>query len=78
MDFHIEEGIHPQLDYYDGENPIAALEGKGWELVQLIPEYDLVQCDPPAKLADPTSSKLLNITGKLQISSYVALFRQTP
>ncbi len=76
MEFHIEERIHPLLDYSKGENPIAKLRAEGWELVQLIPEYDLVECDPPGKLAQPNTSKVLKITGKLEVSHYIGVFRK--
>ena len=76
MEFHIEERIRPNLDYYKDEDPIGKLQAEGWELVQLIPEYDLVECDPPRKLAQPSTSKALNITGKLQVSNYLGVFRK--
>ena len=74
MEFQIVERIHPNLDYYKGENPISKLQAEGWELVQLIPEYDLVECDPPAKAAQPNTSKTLTITGRLQVSNYLGVF----
>ena len=76
MEFHIEEQIRPDLNYYKGENPISKLQADGWELVQLIPEYDLVECDPPRSLHNPNSSKLLKITGTLQVANFVGLFRK--
>ena len=76
MEFEIVEQIHPLLDYYKGENPICTRQAEGWELVQLIPEYDLVECDPPGKLAQPNTSKALNITGKLKVSNYLGVFRK--
>jgi hypothetical protein len=76
MELHLEERIHPNLDYYKGENPIDKLHADGWELVQLIPEYDLVECDPPERLAQPGTAKTLKITGKLEVSNYLGLFRR--
>lgn len=74
MEFHIEEQIRPDMDYYKDENPIGRLQGEGWELFQLIPEYDLVECDPPGNLAQPGTSKTLKITGKLEVSNYRGVF----
>ncbi len=76
MEFHIEERIRPDLDYYKDEDPIAKLQAEGWELFQLIPEYDLVECDPPGKLAQPSTSQTLEITGRLEVSNYRAVFRR--
>lgn len=76
MQYHIEERIHPNLDYHGDEDPIGKLEAKGWELVQLVPEYDLVECDPPRKLHQANGSKALNITGTLQVSNYRGVFRK--
>jgi hypothetical protein len=76
MVFHIEERIHPHLDYAESENPISRLLEQGWGLVQLIPEYDLVECDPPRNQANAYSPKPLKVTGQLQVSNYVGVFRR--
>lgn len=76
MEYRLEEQIRPDLNYYRGEDPLERLESEGWELLQLIPEYNLVECDPPRNQAEPGTAKNSKITGKLQISNFVGLFRR--
>ena len=76
MEYRVEERIRADLDYCKDEDPIAKLQAEGWELFQLIPEYDLVECDPPGKLAQPNTSQTLEITGRLEVSSYRGVFRK--
>ncbi|MEW6252457.1 MAG: hypothetical protein AB1716_17600 [Planctomycetota bacterium] len=76
MEFHVEERIHPQLEYYKDDNPISKLQQQGWELVQLVPEYDVIECDPPRSVAQPNTATLRKISATLEIANFVGIFRR--